>query len=110
MPGQYASADAWYSVRRLFGTPVVGTLVDTGSLLTVTTGTRLTTLAPAPVTDRTLAISVTKFTPGAFIRTAKFFASPSCADRVWSTIASAPGTLSAVCAPNGTCASTAAET
>ena len=54
------------------------------------------------MTDRTFVISVTKFTPGALIRTAKFFASPSCADRAWSTIASAPGTLSAVCAPNGT--------
>src|SRR5271169_7012963 len=67
-PGQYSSADALYNVRRLFGTPVVGTFVLTGSLLTVTTGTRLITLAPAPMSDRTFAISVTKFTPGALIR------------------------------------------
>src|SRR5713226_5685156 len=62
-------------------------------------GTRLITLAPAPMTNRTLAISVTRFAPGALIRTAKFLASPSWADLAWSTIASAPGTLSAVCAP-----------
>src|SRR5208337_4985215 len=109
-PGQYSSADALYNVRRLFGTPVVGTFVVTGSLLTVTTGTRLITLAPAPMSDRTFAISVTRFTPGALISTAKFFASPSWADRAWSTIASAPGTLNGVCAPNVTCAWTAAET
>ena len=110
MPGQYSSADALYSVRRLDGTLVVGTLVVTGSLLTTTTGTRLITLAPVPMTDRTFAISVTRFTPGALIRTAKFFASPSWADRTWSTIASAPGMLSVVCAPNGSCVWTAAET
>ena len=62
------------------------------------------------MTDWTLAISVARFAPGALIRTAKFLASPSCADRAWSTIASAPGTLSAVGAPNGTCSLTAAET
>ena len=110
MPGQYFAADSRYSPMRLVGTPLVGTFVVTGSLLTVTTGTRLITLAPVPTTDRTLLISVTRFTPGALIRTAKFCASPSCADRAWSTIASAPGTLSAVWAPNGTCACTAAET
>ena len=44
------------------------------------------------------------------IKTAKFLASPSCADRVRFTIASAPGTLSAVAPPNRTCSRTAAET
>src|SRR5271166_5134291 len=92
MPGQYSSAEALYSVRRLDCTPVVGTL------------------APAPMTNLTFAISVTMFAPGALISTAKFFASPSWADRAWFTIASAPGTLSGVCAPNVTCAWTAAET
>ena len=89
---------------------MVGTLVATGSLLTVTTGTRLTTLAPWPMTDLILAISVARFTPGALISTAKFLARPSCADRALSTIASAPGTLSVVCAPNGIWTWTAADT
>ncbi len=82
----------------------------TGSLLTVTTGTRLITWAPWPMTDRTFAISVTRFTPGALMSTAKFFASPSWAERAWFTMASAPGTLSAACAPNGIRVWTAAET
>src|SRR6266568_6152351 len=109
-PAQYFAADTLYSIRYLAGTPLVGTFVLTGSLLTVTTGTRLITWAPLPMTDRTFAISVTRSTPGALISTAKFFASPSWADRAWSTIASAPGTLSATCAPNGICTWTAAET
>ena len=109
-PGQYFAADSLYSIMRLVGTPLVGTFTVTGSLLTVTTGTRLITLASGPMTDLTLPISVTRFTPGALIRTAKFFASPSWADLAWSTIASAPGTLSAVGAPNGTRAWTAPET
>src|ERR1039458_6911383 len=72
MPGQYSSADAWYSFSRLEGTPAVGTFVVTGSLLIVTTGTRLITFPLAPMTDLTLDINVTRFTPGAFISTAKF--------------------------------------
>ena len=55
-------------------------------------------------------MSVFRLAVGALIKTAKFLARPSCADRVRSTIASAPGTLRAVAPPNGTCSRTAAET
>src|ERR1700723_1739603 len=58
----------------------------------------------------TCAFSEARLSRGALIRTAKFLASPSCTDRVRFTIASAPGTLSSVGAPNGTCSRTAAET
>ena len=62
------------------------------------------------MTDWTWAMSVMRLARGALIRTAKFFASPSCADRARSTIASAPGTLSSVGPPNGIGSRTAAET
>src|SRR5579859_4898311 len=58
----------------------------------------------------TCAFSEARLSRGALIRTAKFLARPSCADRVRFTIASAPGTLSSLGLPNGTCSRTAAET
>ena len=58
----------------------------------------------------TCAFSEARLSRGALIRTAKFLASPSCADRVRFTIASAPGTLSSLGLPNGTCSRIAAET
>ena len=72
--------------------------------------TRLTTWPPLPMTDWTCVFSAARLARGALIRTAKFLASPSCADLVRFTIASAPGTLSAVGPPNGTCSPIAAET
>src|SRR2546430_17555322 len=63
------------------------------------------------MTDLTWVISAGRLAlGGALIRTAKFRASPSCADLVRFTIASAPVTLSAVVPPNGSRVRTAADT
>src|SRR5580658_7162303 len=101
-PGQYSAADSWYSSRKVAGVPA-GTLASTGRLAGVTFwyDTRFTTWPPAPIIDRTSADSVIRSAPGALIRTAKFFARPSCADLARPTTASAPRTLSSVAVPNG---------
>src|SRR6202041_3588845 len=110
-PGQYCAAEALNRSIQLAGTPV-GAFASTGRLPAAFSvyATRFTTLAPWPMITSTCAFSEARLSRGALIRTAKFLASPSCADRVRFTIASAPGTLSSVGAPNGTCSRTAAET
>ena len=93
------------------GTPA-GAFGSTGRLPAVTRvyATRFTTWPRWPRTNWTWVVSVFRFARGALIKMAKFLASPSCAARVRFTIASAPGTLSAVGPPNGTCSRIAAET
>ena len=110
-PGQNFAADFWNSCIQLAGTPA-GAFTSTGCWPSVTRvySTRFTTWPRWPTTDWTWEIRVFRLAVGALIRTAKFLASPSCADRVRFTTASAPFTLSAVGSPNGTCSRIAAET
>src|SRR5271154_770461 len=110
-PGQYRAAEALNRSIQLAGTPV-GAFTSTGRLPAAfrVYATRFTTWPPLPMITSTCAFSEARLSRGALIRTAKFLASPSCADRVRFTIASAPGTLSSLGLPNGTCSRVAAET
>ncbi len=111
-PGQNRAAEALNRSIQFAGTPA-GAFGSTGRLPAVTRvyATKFTTWPRLPMMDWTRAFSVLRSVPRvALIRTAKFLASPSWADLIRFTIASAPGTLSAVGSPNGTCSRIAAET